>query len=378
MNVLHVHSGNLYGGVETFLLTLARSRELAPGMDMSVALCFEGRLARDLHAARMMPVMLGEVRLRRPDRVRRARQELRSLLATHSFDIAVCHQAWPHAIFGSVIKGAGIPLVSWVHMAQTGGHWLDRLAGRIEPDCYVCNSKYTASLLPPTNARVEVIYAPVAAPNAPDAPASALDDRSLRRGKPNAPGLPIVIIQVSRMEAWKGQRVLLEALARLRDVPEWECWLVGGAQQPAEARYLDTLRAAATALGIADRTRFLGQRSDVPALLASADIFCQANIAPEAFGISFIEAMYAGLPVVTASMGGPLEIVDDTCGVLVPPDDAPALASALAGLLNNRAGRERLGRHGAARAQALCDPATQMRRIATVLESVAALRMTAH
>jgi hypothetical protein len=64
--------------------------------------------------------------------------------------------------------------------------------------------------------------------------------------------------------------------------------------------------------------------------------------------------------------------------VLVPPDDAPALASALAGLLNNRTGRERLGRNGAARAQALCDPATQMRRIATVLESVAALRMTVH
>ncbi len=372
MNVLHVHSGNLYGGVETFLLTLARSRELAPGMDMSVALCFEGRLARDLHAARMMPVMLGEVRLRRPDRVRRARQELRSLLATHSFDIAVCHQAWPHAIFGSVIKGAGIPLVSWVHMAQTGGHWLDRLAGRIEPDCYVCNSKYTASLLPPTNARVEVIYAPVAAP---DAPASALDDRSLRRGKSNA---PVAIIQVSRMEAWKGQRVLLEALARLRDVPEWECWFVGGAQQPAEARYVETLQTTAAALDIANRVRFLGQRSDVSALLASADIFCQANIGPEAFGISFIEAMYAGLPVVTSSMGGPLEIVDDTSGVLVPPDDARALASALTGLLNNPAGREQLGRNGAARAQALCDPATQMRRIATVLESVAAVRMTAH
>jgi glycosyltransferase involved in cell wall biosynthesis len=116
----------------------------------------------------------------------------------------------------------------------------------------------------------------------------------------------------------------------------------------------------------------------VPALLASADIFCQANIGPEAFGISFIEAMYAGLPVVTASMGGPLEIVDDTCGVLVPPDDAPALASALAGLLSNRTGRAGLGRNGAARAQALCDPATQMRRIAAVLESVSALRMTAH
>jgi len=374
MNVLHVHSGNLYGGVETFLLTLARSRELAPGMDMSVALCFEGRVARDLRAARMMPVMLGEVRLRRPDKIRRARQELRSLLATHSFDIAVCHQAWPHAVFGSVLKGAGIPLVSWVHMAQTGGHWLDRLAGRIEPDCYVCNSKYTASLLPPTNARVEVIYAPVA-PHAPHASAFARTSPIATADKPNA---PIVIVQVSRMEAWKGQRVLLEALARLRDVPEWECWFVGGAQRPAEARFVETLQTTAAALEIADRVRFLGQRSDVSELLTSADIFCQANIEPEAFGISFVEAMYAGLPVVTSPMGGALEILNDTCSVLVPPDDVSALASALTGLLNNRAERERLGRSGAARAKALCNPATQMQQIAAVLESVAAMRVTAH
>jgi glycosyltransferase involved in cell wall biosynthesis len=371
MNVLHVHSGNLYGGVETFLLTLARSRELAPGMDMSVALCFEGQFARDLRATRMMPVMLGDVRLRRPDKVRRARQELRTLLTTHAFDIAVCHQAWPHAIFGSVIKAAGLPLVSWVHLAQTGGHWLDRLASRVEPDCYICNSKYTASLLSSTNARVEVVYAPVK----PDASAFALTPRIASADRPDGRA---VIIQVSRMENWKGQRVLLEALARLRDVPEWECWFVGGAQRPAEARYVDTLKAAAVALGIADRVRFLGQRSDVSELLASADIFCQANTEPEAFGISFVEALYAGIPVVTSSTGGALEIVDGTCGVLVPPDDAPALASALTGLLKDKPGRARLGRSGPARARALCDPATQMRHIAAVLESVAAMRVTAH
>src|SRR5919109_2477417 len=111
MKLLHIHSGNLYGGVETFLLTLARSRHFAPGLEMSVALCFEGTIADRLRATRLMPMMLGEVRLRRPDKVRRARQALRSLLAAHSFDVVVCHQAWPYAIFGSVVKSAGIPLV---------------------------------------------------------------------------------------------------------------------------------------------------------------------------------------------------------------------------------------------------------------------------
>ena len=86
-----------------------------------------------------------------------------------------------------------------------------------------------------------------------------------------------------------------------------------------------------------------------------------------------------GMPsVVTSPMGGALEILNDTCSVLVPPDDVSALASALTGLLNNRAERERLGRSGAARAKALCNPATQMQQIAAVLESVAAMRVTAH
>jgi glycosyltransferase involved in cell wall biosynthesis len=180
------------------------------------------------------------------------------------------------------------------------------------------------------------------------------------------------------MEAWKGQRVLIEALGQLRDDPSWECWQVGGAQRPAESRYLDTLEADADRLGVTDRIRFLGHRSDVPSLLASADIFCQPNIDGEAFGISFIEALHARLPVVTSAIGGAMEIVDATCGVLVPPNDASALASALSQLLANRQERERLGQGGPARARALCDPATQMKAIANLLGSIVSQSAVAH
>ena len=121
------------------------------------------------------------------------------------------------------------------------------------------------------------------------------------------------------MEAWKGHRLLLEALGRLRHVPGWVLWVAGGAQRPYEARYLAELEAQATELGIRGRVRFLGQRSDVPRLLRAADIHCQPNLGPEPFGIAFIEALQARLPVVTTAMGGPLEIIDGSCGVLVAP-----------------------------------------------------------
>ena len=57
----------------------------------------------------------------------------------------------------------------------------------------------------------------------------------------------------------------------------------------------------------------------------AADIHCQPNTAPEPFGLVFVEALYAGLPVVTTALGGALEILTDACGVLVPAGDAPAL-----------------------------------------------------
>ncbi len=78
LRVLHVHSGNLYGGVETFLTTLARDAAVVPDMQSSFAMCFSGQLRADLTANAHPPFMLGEVRLSRPWTVWRARRALRT------------------------------------------------------------------------------------------------------------------------------------------------------------------------------------------------------------------------------------------------------------------------------------------------------------
>lgn len=357
MRVLHIHSGNLYGGVETFLTTLARFRDLAPAMEMSVALTSDGRIAGELRDTGVPVAILGETRMSRPFSVWRARRALASLLMTSQPDVVVCHQPWPLALFGPVVKRRPIALVLWMHMAASR-HWLDQLAWRVHPGTIVCNSGFTASTLPKTGARIEVVYAPV-------------DIGSARPLQTTRAGANLVIIQVSRMEPLKGHAVLLDALARLRHHPGWTCRLAGGAQRPHEAKYMAALRAQAARLGIADRVEFLGDRSDVPSLLACADIYCQPNIKPEAFGLSLIEAMAAGLPVVTSAIGGAQEIVDETCGVLVAPCDAAALASKLSALLDDQGHRERLGANGPERARTLCDPAVQMPRIADILQRAA-------
>jgi glycosyltransferase involved in cell wall biosynthesis len=133
------------------------------------------------------------------------------------------------------------------------------------------------------------------------------------------------------------------------------------------------LQATAHELGIAGRVRFLGQRSDVPKLMAAADIFCQPNQGPEPFGIVFIEALWAGRPVITSALGGALEIVDESCGFKVQPDDSESLARPLESLIESVELRQRLGGAGAARARHLCDPATQIKKLGELSQSMGEL-----
>jgi glycosyltransferase involved in cell wall biosynthesis len=127
-------------------------------------------------------------------------------------------------------------------------------------------------------------------------------------------------------------------------------------------QYLAKLKQKAISLGISERVRFLDQRSDVARLLSASDIFCQPNTTGEPFGIVFIEALHAQLPVVTTDIGGAREIVDESCGVLVPPGDARSLAAALRTLIQEPTLRTRLGNAGPARASALCNPVMQTNR----------------
>ncbi len=364
MRVLHVHSGNLYGGVERILATLGRLRDVCPLMESHFALCFEGRLTEELMAANAPFHLLGNARTSRPLSVRRSRRALWNLLQSLRFDVVVTHSEWSQALFGSIVRGAQRPLVFWVHGTAPGPHWLQRWARRTTPDGVLYNSQFAAASTPRMNADVptEVIYCPVAPP---DRHSNA--DRIAVRRDLSTPGAATVIVQVSRMEAAKGHLVHLEALAMLKDLPGWICWQVGGPQRREEIKYHEKLRRTADCLGIARRVRFLGERSDVSRLLAAADIHCQPNTGPDAFGIIFIEALYARLPVVTTAIGAAAEVVDGSCGMLVPPGDPISLSNALRMLILDRDTRARLGASGPEHAKRLCDPANTMNRLYELL-----------
>jgi glycosyltransferase involved in cell wall biosynthesis len=368
MPCLHVYSGNMYGGIESMLATLSRNRDVCPGMETWFALCFEGRLSRELAHSGARVDLLGTVRLSRPWTVRNARKRFANLLQRRQPAVAVFHAEWSLAVFGCVAKEAGIPVVLWNHNLFERLTRLHRLARKVVPDLMICSSKATAAtagrFLP--NVPTECVCCPVWLP---ELAFSKQERNDLRRQLATSPDA-VVIVQTSRMDAYKGHRLQLEALGRLRDTPGWVCWQVGGAQRPDQAVYVKQLKEQTYRLGIADRVRFVGERSDVMRVLQAADVHCQPNVGPEPFGIAFVEALHARLPVVTTAIGGALEIVNKHCGALVPPNDASALSRELRRLIGDADLRRELGNAGPDRARQLCDPTTQMARLETLLNRI--------
>jgi len=152
---------------------------------------------------------------------------------------------------------------------------------------------------------------------------------NLERFRPARTVRPIrTLLTVANLRKEKAHEVLFDAVARLAPRhPELRLRVAGDGPRASE------LRALAAALGIAERVAFLGHREDIGALLADADVFVLPS-RTEAFPNSVVEAMAAGVPVVAMAVGGLLELVDSgRTGLLVPPDDAAALATAVDGLI---------------------------------------------
>ena len=141
-----------------------------------------------------------------------------------------------------------------------------------------------------------------------------------------APSSTPRLLAMGRLHPNKGFDVLLRAMALL---PRGHLYLAGAG--PKEA----ALRALAAELGITDRVSFLGWRRDIGALLAAADIFvCSSRQEP--LGNIVLEAWSAAKPVIAAAAQGPSELITNgTDGVLVPREDAAALAAAIAELADN-------------------------------------------
>jgi len=199
-------------------------------------------------------------------------------------------------------------------------------------DCVVCNSRAAADRLVQHGLRADK-FAVIG---------NGLPPAAFAETMPVIPRRPGVfrIGMIARMNALsKNHRILLNVAARLRDrLPNFEIVLVGdGPLRPG-------LEREAQELGIGDLMHFLGDRRDIPAILASLDVTVLPS-ASESLSNAILESMAAGVPVVANNVGGNAELIAQERGILLPSNDEEALAGALLQLAGDQRLREALGQN---------------------------------
>lgn len=188
----------------------------------------------------------------------------------------------------------------------------------------------------------------VVIPNGIDLASYTLRDAAMENAGARVANQPVRLISVGRLEHVKGVDTLIEAaslLARKQSDCPWLLTIVG------DGSLRSALEANVLERGLASHITFLGDRQDVPALLAQNDLFVLASRA-EGMPNAALEAMASGLPVVATTVGGtPEVVVDGATGLLTPPNDPAAFAGALATLLAQPAVAQRMGLAGRARVE---------------------------
>lgn len=184
-------------------------------------------------------------------------------------------------------------------------------------------------------------------------------------------GAPL-LVSVSRLFSWKGQRELVRSLRIVhREFPEARLLIVGADEHEAyRGSFTSELRVLARELEVENHVTFTGARSDVPAIMAAADVFTLPSY-EEPFGLVFLEAMAMQRPVVALDNGGTPEVVEHgKTGFLSRPWDVPKLAENILELLRDPELRARMGRAGRERVLAHFSAERMARDAATAYRTI--------
>lgn len=339
--VLFVDQTGRLGGAELMLLDIAAAR----AADSEVVLFQDGEFRTLLEEAgvRTHVFTLGEEaavvdKQAGVLRVLRAVPALIGLILrlarkARSFDVVYANTAKSLIIGGPAAWLAGRSLVFHLHDIISAGHFsgLNRRAlvfcANRFASAVIANSKATEDAFIASGGRAELCEI---APNGfrlSDETTPAADIEAVRSHF-NLPADAWVVLMAGRLTAWKGQKVLLEAL---KSVPAAHVILLGDALFTAEDRaYADDLRVLAAGQELAGRVHFAGFRTDTRTFFDLADVVVHASIIAEPFGRVIVEGMLACKPVIATKAGGAVEILEhEQTGLLVEPDNAAALGGAL-------------------------------------------------
>jgi glycosyltransferase involved in cell wall biosynthesis len=191
-----------------------------------------------------------------------------------------------------------------------------------------------------------------------------------RRALGLGPEAPVVAV-LGRISDWKGQDVLVRALAAPPLQNRGVIGLLAGEPWPGAEERLERVVSLARELGVRDRLQIAGFVADVDTVYGAADVVAVPSTAPDPLPNAAIEAAAAGCAVVASAHGGVPEIIDDgRTGRLCAPGDADALARIAGELLDDAAMRERLGSAAAVDVRARFAPRSCCHAIQSLYDEV--------
>ena len=336
LNIVHLVSNRVWGGGEQYVLDLCRALE-ADGH--SVAVVTRGYKDVDRHFAEAgfapgkLPLK-GRLDFISPIVLARVLNRMEAPIVVHAHNFKDADTAVrARRLMACPSK---VRIVVTRHLAKAGG------TGRYAEDLY---AGIDALVFVSETARKEFLStSPVIRPSKMHVIYNAitLAPKVVASCGSEADG-SVTLFYAGRISPEKGLEVLIRAMEKL---PENIRLLVAG---QGRSRDVLPLMKLARTLDLDGRIEWLGHVDDIASQMAAADIGVVPTVAKEAFGLSVLEFMSQGVPVVATNNGGPSEIITDGIdGFLVPPSDPEALASAISRLANDAPLCSRMGAKAAA------------------------------
>jgi len=337
MKILFLDHSGVLGGAELFLLDIARQYRDSCLVALMAEGSFQARLEQEQIPVRVLNKQA--IAVNRDSSILQGFASLKQIVPlvgemlklSRDYDV-ICTNTAKALVVGAIVSFLSRrPLVHFLHDILTAEHF-SPINLRLVPvltnwfaERVIANSKATQTAFVAAGGKAElteVIYNGFL----PDRFQQSPEDATQLRQQLGLEG-QFVVGSFSRLSPWKGQHVLLEALAHC---PDNVTALFVGDALFGEDEYVDCLHQQVAELGLHDRVKFLGFRADVSELMSACDLVAHTSTSPEPFGRVIVEAMLCQRPIVATAAGGVVELIEPgATGWLVPGNNAEKLAEVI-------------------------------------------------
>jgi glycosyltransferase involved in cell wall biosynthesis len=374
--ILHVFPVSEIGGAETVLLNLIRFRQRQDVEHRGVVAAAEGGpLGVALTRLGVPWQQVPRGRMRQPGSFWRVCRRLRRIVAESSAGVVLTNSPQGFLYARLATLGLRVPVALYYMTVPQQRLWqngpLDILMAKSRPAAMFAASETITRIVTGWGlSNVQTVYhgAPIEAPEI-----SAIHEREKQLSRLGIEHDDPIVLLPGRLQAWKGQHVLIAAFPEvLKTHPTAHALLIGGSLFGQSPEYVDCLRREIATSSLTSRVHLLGHQPPA-AWFARATVVVHASTCPDPFPMVCIEALAARRPLITNCLSGTSEIlVDKRDAVIIEPNDPAALARAIVHLLSDPAGARAMAEAGHRRYLATCTPAPMVQTIETALVDLSA------